>query len=210
MWEHRNAVRNNEKMKHPRSLAEQIKAYIHMIMLHLFKQPAVQSRETSSSPRWSPPLEGTVFINVDAALFSSSKRMGVGVVIRDHIGNCLVACNQLLDEVTTPEIAEALAVRCALTLARDEGLDKIILASDCLSVVQRVNSSTRDRSLVGVVVEDIKAMTASMSSVTVRHISRLLNNSAHDLARRVQHFGSPFFRNSVPDCIRFELCNVIG
>jgi ribonuclease HI len=180
-------------MKHPRSLAEQIKAYIHMIMLHLFKQPAVQSRETSSSPRWSPSPEGMVFINVDAALFSSSKRMGVGVVIRDHIGNCLVACNQLLDEVTTPEIAEALAVRCALTLARDEGLDKIILASDCLSVVQRVNSSTRDRSLVGVVVEDIKAMAASMSSVTVRHISRLLNNLAHVLARRVELFGSSFF-----------------
>jgi ribonuclease HI len=136
--------------------------------------------------------------------------MGVGVVIRDHIGNCLVACNQLLDEVTPPEIAEALAVRCALTLARDEGLNKVILASDCISVVQRINSSARDRSLIGVVVEDIKAMAATMSSVTVHHISRLLNNSAHVLARRVQHFGSPFFRNSVPDCIRFELCNVIG
>jgi ribonuclease HI len=210
LWEHRNAVRNDEKMKHPRSLAEQIKAYIHMILLHLFKKLVVQSRETSTPPRWSPPPEGTVFINVNAALFSSSNRMGVGVVIRDHIGNCLVACNQLLDEVTPPEIAEALAVRCALTLARDEGLNKVILASDCISVVQRINSSARDRSLIGVVVEDIKAMAATMSSVTVHHISRLLNNSAHVLARRVQHFGSPFFRNSVPDCIRFELCNVIG
>jgi hypothetical protein len=51
LWEHRNAVRNDEKMKHPNSLAEQIKAYVHMIILHLFKQPAVQSRETSTLPR---------------------------------------------------------------------------------------------------------------------------------------------------------------
>jgi hypothetical protein len=95
-------------------------------------------------------------------------------------------------------------------LARDEDLDKIILASDCLSVVQRVNSSTRDRSLVRVVVEDIKVMAASMSSVTVRHISRLLNNSAHVLARRVELFGSSFFRNSVPNCIPSEIYNDIG
>jgi hypothetical protein len=67
--------------------------------------------------------------------------MGVGVVIRNHIGNCLVACNQFLDEVMATEIAEALAVRCALTIARDEGLNKLILASDCISVVQRITSS---------------------------------------------------------------------
>jgi hypothetical protein len=67
--------------------------------------------------------------------------MGVGVVIRDHIGNCLVACNQFLNEVMAKEIAEALAVRCALILARDEGLNKVILVSDCISVVQRIISS---------------------------------------------------------------------
>jgi hypothetical protein len=136
--------------------------------------------------------------------------MGLGVVIRDHIDSCLVACNQLFDEVMTPEIAEALAVRCALTLARDEDLNKVIVASDCLSVVQRINSSTRDRSLVGIIVEDIQAMIATMSSVTCCHISRLLNNSAHILAHRVEQCGISFFRNSVPDCIRSQLCNVIG
>jgi VanZ family protein len=75
----------------------------------------------------------------------------------------------------------------------------VIVASDSLSVVQRFNSSTRDQSLVGVVVDGIKAIIATMSSVTCRHISHLLNNSAHILARRVEHFGSSFFRNSVPD-----------
>jgi hypothetical protein len=62
-----------------------------------------------------------VVVNVDAAPFSSSSKMGVGVVIRDHSGNFLIACSKLLDQVIAPEIAEALAIRSAVTLARDEG-----------------------------------------------------------------------------------------
>ena len=123
-----------------------------------------------------------------------------------NIGTCLDACNQLLDEVTAPEIPEALAIWCALTLACDEGMNKIIIASDCLSMVQRLNSLGRDGSLVGVVVEDIKMLATSLSVVLFRHINRLLSNSAHILACRVEQFVSSVFHNFVPGCIRFELC----
>lgn len=47
----------------------------------------------------------------------------------------LRAASILLSEVTAPELAEALAVRRAMALARDEGFGHIILATDCLSVV---------------------------------------------------------------------------
>jgi ribonuclease HI len=87
-------------------------------------------------------------LDVDAALFSSS-RMGVGVVIRNHIGTCLFACSQVFDEVTAPELAEAFAIRRALALVREEGFDKIILSSDCLSVIQRINSPLMDRTGIG-------------------------------------------------------------
>lgn len=194
LWDARNAVRNDEQMKHPHSLAKQIKAYIDMIQLHLFKQTTNQKRETTpSTPVWSPPSEGTAVVNVDAALFFASSRMGVGVVIRYHNGDFLAAYSQVHevhDQIMTPEIAEAHAVRCAVALARGEGLDKVILVSDCLSVIQRINAPGRDRSLIGVVIEDIKTLSRMFSSVTFRHVSRLCNNSAHILARRAELFGS--------------------
>jgi hypothetical protein len=109
--------------------------------------------------------------------------MGVGVVVRNHKGDFLAAQSQLLDEIMTPEIAEAHTIRCAVSLARDEGWNRIVLASDCLAVIQRIKAPERDRSLVGVVVEDIKFLAHSLSSVTFRHVSRLCNNSAHTLAR---------------------------
>jgi ribonuclease HI len=176
LWSSRNAVRNGEPLKHPNSLVLQIKSYMEMILQHLFKHPASHSRETTTGrvPVWSPAPEGVAVINVDAALFLSTSTMGVGVVIRDHIGVFLSAFSQVRHEVTSPEIAEALAIRSAVTLAREEGLDSFILLSDCLSVIQRIRSSSRDRSLVGVVVEDIKHLATSFSSVVFRHISRLL------------------------------------
>jgi hypothetical protein len=61
--------------------------------------------------------------------------MGVGVVVRYHNGEFLAAYIHVLDKIMMPEIAEAHAVRCAVSLARDEGLDKIILVFDCLSVI---------------------------------------------------------------------------
>jgi hypothetical protein len=78
-------------MKDPRQLSEQIKAYTTMIELNLTKTVPNHRRDSASSlPKWSPPPKGTVFINVDAALFKSPNRMGASVVIRNHrMLNCL-------------------------------------------------------------------------------------------------------------------------
>jgi hypothetical protein len=48
-----------------------------------------------------------------------------------------------------------------------------------IMVVQRMHSSLKDKSLAGVVVEDVKSLAASTSSPTFRHVSRSCNNSAH-------------------------------
>jgi ribonuclease HI len=125
----------------------------------------------TSTPRWSPPPKGTVYINVDAALFPPTRRMGIGVVIRNHSGDCLTACSELQDEVTMPELAEALALRRAISLAGEKGFDKVMVVSDCLSLVQRFQSLELDRSLIGVVVEDIKFLTNGFTSFSIGHVS---------------------------------------
>jgi ribonuclease HI len=208
LWENRNGVRNGKLMKHPNALAEQIKTYVHMIEVHLRKPSSTIRCDSSFSMfKWTPPPVGSVLINVDAALFKSSNRMGVGVVIRSHNGECLAACSELINEVTSPELAEALAIRRALALAREEGFDKIMVASDCLSVVHRINNSTQDRSFLGVVIEDIKKETMSFTSYSFFHIPRKCNESTHVLAKRSELSGNVRFCSVAPDCIRDILCN---
>jgi hypothetical protein len=85
IWDARNKVREGENLMHPRTIATKVKAYIEMITHHPYKPATTHRRETTSSRfKWSPPLEGTVLVNVDAAIFSSSRRMGINIVIWDH------------------------------------------------------------------------------------------------------------------------------
>jgi hypothetical protein len=121
-----------------------------------------------------------------------------------------LACSELVEEVTTPELAEALALRRALVLAGEEGFDRLIVATDCLSLVQRINNPEFDRSQVGVVVLDIKSEFTEFSSVSVYHVFRQCNIAAHTLARSAEHFISAIFRNSIPECIRQTICNSLS
>jgi ribonuclease HI len=208
IWDARNRVREGESLMHPKSVAEKCLAYIQMIATHLFKPASNQRRETNKSVlKWSPPPVGTVSINVDAAIFASSRQMGSGVVIRDHNGVCLTACSERVDEVVTPEIAEALAMRRAMSLAKDEGFSKIIVNSDCLSVLKRIMCDTEDRSSCGTVIRDIKKLAKTFRSCSFHHVNRVINVAAHSLAKLSESLIYSVWRGVTPDCIREIICN---
>jgi ribonuclease HI len=145
-------------------------------------------------------------INVDAALFNSSNCMGAGVVIRNNVGDFAGACGDCIHNVSSPELAEALAIRSAVIFASEEGMDNLIIASDCLSVVQRLNAKGMDRSASGPVILDIKSMMASFSACSIRHVSHLQNVAAHHLARSLELSRRFVWRCVPPECIRETLC----
>jgi hypothetical protein len=210
IWDARNKIREGEPLMHPNSIAQKVLAYIQMIATHLYKTEPYNRRETIAiAPKWSPPPEGTVLINVDAAIFSSTRRMGIGAVIRDHTWNCLVACSEQSEEVVAPEIAEALAMRRAIILPKEEGFSKIIVNSDCLSVVKRVTSDQDDRSLCGPVIHDIRRLAQDFVSYSFRHVYRGLNIVAHSLAKFSEISLCSVWRGFTPECIREAICNDI-
>jgi hypothetical protein len=94
-----------------------------------------------------------------------------------------------------PEMAEALALQRAVTVTVDHGYAKVIFASDCLSLIQRILSSNPDRSSMGTVVSEIKKKVTSFVSVIFQHMKRSLNEAADILARscEVTSLGFIFF-----------------
>ncbi|KAE8803228.1 non-ltr retroelement reverse transcriptase [Hordeum vulgare] len=145
-------------------------------------------------------------VNVDAALFPDCRRMAMGAIFRDHSGRCLAAASEPLIGFTSPEIAEALALRRAVTIADAKGFERVIFASDCLSLIQRLQSSKPDRSMVGSVMMDIKHMVSSFSSATFRHVRRNLNEATHLMARTCDLHSLGFISDFAPDGIRETLC----
>ena len=193
---------------HPGSIATKVKVYINLISLHLYKPTTKHRRESSSTAKWSPPPVGTVMVNSDAAIFAASNSMGFGIVIRDHNGSCLAACGEHVDGVTSPEMAEVLALRSALSFAVEEGFGRLLMASDCLSVIQRVSSSEVDRSALGAVTEDIKRLACLAPSCSFIHVFRGANALAHYLARACEYSGV-VSRGVAPDCIQEQICKDI-
>uniref|UniRef100_A0ACD5WXJ3 Uncharacterized protein n=1 Tax=Avena sativa TaxID=4498 RepID=A0ACD5WXJ3_AVESA len=100
-------------------------------------------------------------------------------------------------------------MRRAVSLATEEGFSKIEVVSDCLSLVQRINSQVQERSYVGVVVQDIRTIASAFAEFSVSHVRRHCNESAHILARSAEFFISSIFINFTSDCIRKTLCNYL-
>jgi hypothetical protein len=99
-----------------------------------------------------------------------------------------------------------LAKRRTISLASEEGFDKLMVVSNCLSLIQRLHASELDHSSVGVVVQDIKSLAANFTSISFDHVRHHCNELEHILARSVELFVSSIFRNSAPDFIRKTLC----
>jgi ribonuclease HI len=85
--------------------------------------------------------------------------------------------------VTDPERAELLACRHAVNLAKELGLRKIALETDCSGVVAKLQASDKNRSIHGPLVEEIKASLGELDDFRVLHVRRSGNAVAHKLAK---------------------------
>ncbi|OEL13909.1 hypothetical protein BAE44_0025073 [Dichanthelium oligosanthes] len=124
-----------------------------MIVMHCLKPShqlsmcAVPKHDQKWTPV-TPPPAGWLCLNVDTAVFSSSSSSAVGVVVREYMGRCLMGCRRSFLCITAPEVAEGLALLCAVIIALDEGFHKVIMQSHCFSLINKVTASTRDRSMM--------------------------------------------------------------
>jgi hypothetical protein len=128
------------------------------------------------------------------------------VVVRDSLGGFVAARRDSFLNVQVPEVAKATAVRAALSFAHEEHLDNLIVATDCLTVVKRVESKMKDRSSCGPIIKDIKNLIKAFSSCSIIHVSRFQNVVAHCLARSAHCLPRSVWRGLPPECIRETIC----
>ena len=132
-------------------------------------------------PRWIPPPNGMMKVNVDAALSKNMNVAAMAVVARDEKGKFQGGSVIVLDGVSSPETAEAMACREGCALASDLGLQKIRIATDCANVVTAIHGPGMGP--CGHIVREIKAGMASFLTGEVVHESRKANGDAHTLAK---------------------------
>jgi hypothetical protein len=76
IWEER----TGESEIYPRCRVEKILTYVDMVLLHYFHSFSSKSCETTKPIHWTPPPEGWIMVNVDAAIFEGVNQMGFDLV----------------------------------------------------------------------------------------------------------------------------------
>ncbi|KAK4390180.1 hypothetical protein Sango_2081300 [Sesamum angolense] len=134
------------------------------------------------------PKNGFVKINYDAALFLDTDDFGIGVIARDHKGNCLAWLSQRLYRTISPELAEAWVARPAIDLGIIFKRDKIIIEGDCANLVKQLVDHEGYSSSTKLLIHDIFALCPRFLSCSFSLVRRQGYCVAHSLARSAVNF----------------------
>ena len=120
-------------------------------------------------------------MNIDGA-FKEDKG-GIGVVIRDSKGELIATMAEPINKVVEPKLLEALAVAKGIDFANDLALTGYSLEMDCLEVVNRVNNTDEDLSVIGHLVETIRQNIKNPCCLGLSYSRRCSNVPTHSLAK---------------------------
>lgn len=118
----------------------------------------------------------------DAAWDSSTGNCGMGWQLRDSLDVCAETSSSHRRFVPSALMAEALAVKAALTAAISSHVSSLRVYSDSKSLILLLKSQGQDVSLKGVL-HDIKILARSFESISFCFIPRLANSVADSIAK---------------------------
>lgn len=102
----------------------------------------VLSNQQQQDHQWQKPNVGQLKCNLDAALFTTENQFGLGMCIRDHLGEFRKGNTMWFHGTSAPQEAEAMGLKHALWLV-ELGLTSVSIELDCLLVVNGVKNGLR-------------------------------------------------------------------
>ncbi|XP_059450800.1 uncharacterized protein LOC132181566 [Corylus avellana] len=203
IWLRRNSVVFGGELTDPSTIIRWAKDQVENWCTFSKRIPKREVVSGSPSPAaWTKPPQGYMKINWDASVDKRRKRMGVGVVVRDHDGRAIVMLGTSREYVQDPSMAEAIAAREAVMLAQRLELRHIILEGDSLEIVQLLQKEEECWSTYGQAVNDTKQRLHSWQGWGIQHVSRSANGAAHQLAQLpLGYDAAQEWRGSFPQCV---------
>ena len=116
---------------------------------------------------WEKPPLGWMKLNNDGSALGNPGKAGGGGLIRDHQGNWVRGFARAYDN-TSSSIAELWALRDGLEIAKDLGLNNLIVEMDALSIVLLMNN-TKANILMEPLLFDCRKLLAAIPNKRVVH-----------------------------------------
>uniref|UniRef100_A0A803NTZ9 RNase H type-1 domain-containing protein n=1 Tax=Cannabis sativa TaxID=3483 RepID=A0A803NTZ9_CANSA len=151
--------------------------------------PQVTSQESQNehSPKegvpWKPPLLNKLKLNVDAAINTADKILGIGAIIRNHDGQVVAALSKPVQGCFRSDEMEAKALFHALNWITQLSLKIDYVETDALRVSSAINNASSDLSSFSDLILDVRCLLSFFPGIVVSHVRRNANQAAHGLAK---------------------------
>ncbi|XP_012837869.1 PREDICTED: uncharacterized protein LOC105958402 [Erythranthe guttata] len=135
---------------------------------------------------WSPPPDGFIKVNFDAALPPSQSFYRVSMVARNSEKVVVWWCVKKFTKTVHAVEGEAHAALKAIQMAKAKCWNSIILEGDCQQLITALRDEDASLCPFGAYLEDIQALISSFISCQFSIIPRTCNNLAHALANIIE------------------------
>ncbi|CAG7910582.1 unnamed protein product, partial [Brassica rapa] len=146
-------------------------------------QPVKKALPIARRPTGSNGESGAYTIcRADAAYDKQSKRAGIAWIFSNGNGTHLSHGSAMLESITSPLVAEAIALRSGLLSAVELEHQKLNAFSDNLTLIRAINNDLQVKEIFGIV-KDIQRISSAFVEISFSHLSRSLNVEADRLAK---------------------------
>lgn len=139
----------------------------------------LQKRAPINNIDWN----GAVTCKSDAAWNKQTKKAGLAWIITGTRNNIIEQKATIKEDVNSPLIAEALALRSAISTAVNLDLTKMRVFSDNQTLIRAINGDMQAKEIYGIV-HDIHQITSAFIAISFSHLPREKNIDADRLAKR--------------------------
>ena len=130
---------NEGSFEHPTNLLRNAKKELEEFQSTNSKAVGANSEDHTRQAVLLKPLPSNfIKINWDAASSKENKCSGLGIIAKDHKGNCLAARSLTYRLITEPVVAEAFAALHATMMAKELGYVNVQFERDASQVVNAV------------------------------------------------------------------------
>lgn len=167
----------------------------------------VKPVNVQASAPWIKPQPGWMKLNIHGSFDASLNQGGIGVIPRNSTGSVIFSACGFIDRCNCALEAELLALKEGIILALQWTLLPICIETDCLEVMNLVQSASSVRSELAHLIRDIGVLISGNREVQIKKVLRCQNTFSHFLANRGPSVAcSEFWRDNSCNLIAHLVC----
>jgi ribonuclease HI len=160
---------------------------------------AVADGHRQRNIKWQPPRDDMLKLNTDGS-FVHPQEAGIGMILRDHHGQVIVAASKSLPHCADATEVELAAIEEGMALAMNWTQMNFMIESDCSEALYLIKNTTPNTSMYASRIQVIREFLRERA-ITLAKAYREANTASHALAKlgRVGGRNEIWFDNFPPE-----------